>query len=271
VSIRQARLTTCRVSLYCLDFDKLSRSQRVEISAGERKLDSQNLEKMDTGVWLHYEITGSVDITFQNTNAPYNAVLAGIFFDTPEELKVAKRQPIKGPVAEGGLKPGVWAEYFDLLPVYSNVKDRPLVRRAEKSLAFGDTPPLPQPEQGLRGWPLAGACAAVFAGVLKVPENGAYTFFLESDDGSRLYLDGELLVDNDGKHGMREASAKAELSAGCHRIWLEYFNAGGPMGLNVHMTGKDGKKLPIPEVMLWHDPAEVLQANAEEEDGLVQR
>ena len=41
---------------------------------------------------------------------------------------------------------------------------------------------------------------------LKPGDPGAYTMSLESDDGSRLYLDGKPVIDNDGLHGMRERS-----------------------------------------------------------------
>lgn len=41
--------------------------------------------------------------------------------------------------------------------------------------------------------------AAVFSGWLHTPASGAYAFTLESDDGSRLLLDGSLVVDNGGE------------------------------------------------------------------------
>ena len=41
----------------------------------------------------------------------------------------------------------------------------------------------------------------VFTGTLIVPEDGEYTFILDSDDGSRLSLDGKMIIDHDGIHG----------------------------------------------------------------------
>jgi hypothetical protein len=41
-----------------------------------------------------------------------------------------------------------------------------------------------------------------------------YTFYLNSDDGSRLYLNGALVIDNSGVHGATELSATFPLSAG---------------------------------------------------------
>ena len=43
--------------------------------------------------------------------------------------------------------------------------------------------------------------AMVINGVFDIKEAGDYTFFTNSDDGSRLYVDGALMVDNWGLHG----------------------------------------------------------------------
>src|SRR5206468_9023020 len=42
----------------------------------------------------------------------------------------------------------------------------------------------------------------VYEGTLIVPQDGKYTFYLDSDDGSRLSLDGKALITYDGIHGM---------------------------------------------------------------------
>jgi hypothetical protein len=52
---------------------------------------------------------------------------------------------------------------------------------------------------------------------------GEYDFSLTSDDGSNLYIDGQLIVDNDGIHTNRERSAKVNLIHGVHEIRVSYF------------------------------------------------
>jgi len=91
-----------------------------------------------------------------------------------------------------------------------------------------------------------------FEGFLKVPSAGVYTFFLESDDGSRLFLGGELLVDNDGLHGMIEKKGVAALAAGPHRIRVRMFNKTGGEGLRVSWQGPGGAKETIPASALFH-------------------
>lgn len=73
----------------------------------------------------------------------------------------------------------------------------------------------------------------IYTGYLEAPESGIYTFELMSDDGSRLFLDDELLIDNDGPHGPVTRTAQRALAAGWHRLRVEYFdmNNGGELTL----------------------------------------
>jgi hypothetical protein len=52
---------------------------------------------------------------------------------------------------------------------------------------------------------------------------GEYEFSLTSDDGSNLYIDGELIVDNDGIHPNQERTNRVRLSHGVHDIRVSYF------------------------------------------------
>ncbi len=69
----------------------------------------------------------------------------------------------------------------------------------------------------------------VFTGDLKVPADAEYTFLLDSDDGSRLSIDGEQILLYDGIHGIGSPkSAKVMLKAGRRKIRVDYFQ--GPTG-----------------------------------------
>ncbi len=65
--------------------------------------------------------------------------------------------------------------------------------------------------------------AIQYSGYIKVPETGVYTFYLRSDDGSKLYLDGELVVDNDGSHSASTKEGMKALKKGMHSIRIDYF------------------------------------------------
>ena len=79
--------------------------------------------------------------------------------------------------------------------------------------------------------------AFVFSGLLQVPESGTYVLALESDDGSRLWLDGELEIDNDGDHAAVEIEREMFLQAGRHPLRIEYFNNKGDWAFGVRWSG----------------------------------
>jgi hypothetical protein len=79
--------------------------------------------------------------------------------------------------------------------------------------------------------------AVVFEGNLTIKEDGRYTFYTASDDGSKLYINGTQVVDNDGDHGVEEKEGSVNLIAGKHKIRVEYLNAGGGFFLNCLIKG----------------------------------
>ncbi|MFC5284791.1 family 20 glycosylhydrolase [Pedobacter alpinus] len=92
----------------------------------------------------------------------------------------------------------------------------------------------------------------VFTGYINVNENATFEFSLFSDDGARLYIDDELIIDNDGKHARYEKSAGVAMQAGLHKIKVLYFDDGPGSTLQVSVKGTDGVKLEIPAVMLFN-------------------
>jgi len=56
-----------------------------------------------------------------------------------------------------------------------------------------------------------------------VASSGKYYFKLNSDDGAKLYIDGQLVVDNDGQHAQKAVTGSITLSAGEHELVMEYF------------------------------------------------
>ena len=78
----------------------------------------------------------------------------------------------------------------------------------------------------------------VFEGILKVPADGDYTFVLDSDDGTRLAIDGRVVIDHDGIHGEGQAkTATVSLTAGRLPIRLDYFQWKYGQGLSLLWSG----------------------------------
>ncbi|MEU1047768.1 lectin [Streptomyces sp. NPDC005897] len=70
-------------------------------------------------------------------------------------------------------------------------------------------------------------------GNLNAAQAGSYTFRLTSDDGSRLWIDDQLVVDHDGLHGPEPKDATVDLTAGTHALRIEHFERDGGQQLTL--------------------------------------
>jgi alpha-L-fucosidase len=93
-----------------------------------------------------------------------------------------------------------------------------------------------------------------YTGYVLAPVTGVYTFFTESDDGSRLFVGGELVVDNDGLHGMTRRKGVVPLSSGLHPITVQFFEKTGGDGLTVSWEGLGFARRELPDDALLRDP-----------------
>jgi hypothetical protein len=87
---------------------------------------------------------------------------------------------------------------------------------------------------------------ALFTGWVTVPESGVWTFFTNSDEGSRLLIGNTVVVSNDGIHAMLEKSGSIALAAGTHAIRIEFFERTGSAGLIASWQGPNVAKAAIP-------------------------
>ena len=79
-----------------------------------------------------------------------------------------------------------------------------------------------------------------YTGRFWIAKPGAYRFVLTSDDGSRLYIDDQLVIDNDGLHPPEDQAGSVDLTSGIHRIRVSYFQ--GPrfhVALVLEVAGPD--------------------------------
>ena len=90
-----------------------------------------------------------------------------------------------------------------------------------------------------------------FRTLVKIPERGVYRFYTFSDDGSKLYIDGKLIVDNDGGHSGRRAEGKVALEAGYHELHLLYFEDYMGQELEVGYSGRNVLETVLPDTMLF--------------------
>lgn len=162
--------------------------------------------------------------------------------ETADRLIVDVRGVGDGPVAperEPGLRTAIYDGAFEALPDFDTLTPATTTTQPDLSLAAragGDN------------------FAYRFQGALEVPGAGSWTLFSTSDDGSRVIVDGAVVVDHDGLHGATEASGAVELTAGLHAFEVQFFEAAGGEALTVSWEGPDVPKAVIPADAFFTSP-----------------
>jgi serine/threonine protein kinase len=96
----------------------------------------------------------------------------------------------------------------------------------------------------------------LFEGYINIPKTSTYTFYLATDDGSRLYLDDDLIIDNDNTHGPEEEKkGTAILEKGYHKFRLEYFQARSGFDFKMLMETSGMTKRPISNKYYFREPS----------------
>lgn len=107
--------------------------------------------------------------------------------------------------------------------------------------------PTPQKQEVLENF------AIHFRGKLAVNTPGVYMFEMLSDDGSKLYINGKLVVDNDGTHGPMSRSSSIRLTAGFHPVEIHYFQ--GPrfqIALQWFYKPPNSPRQIVPAAVIFH-------------------
>lgn len=85
---------------------------------------------------------------------------------------------------------------------------------------------------------------------LIIPADGSYVFQLNSDDGSRLSIDGKEVIDNDGQHQAYGPGPDESLTVGRKEVTLTLKKGDHPLVLNYFQ----GPKYRIALVLKWKTP-----------------
>jgi putative heme-binding domain-containing protein len=168
----------------------------------------------------------------QQTRSELYPVIRPLMFELPERLRSDEDDVV------AGSGPPVAFEYYEPNPA-QNVANETLNKAKPKFT--GAIPEFSKYVPGGR----ADAFATRQTASIFIPTTGTYTFYVSSDDGSRIYIDGQLVVNNDGLHGNVERGSEIRLNAGLHQIVVTYFDNGGGDGLVVSWQGPGIKKQVI--------------------------
>lgn len=106
---------------------------------------------------------------------------------------------------------------------------------------------------------------------LFLPEATEIHFWITSDDGSKLYVDGEPLIDLWEARGKASLDKAIELEAGVHHLRLDYFERRGSARITLEASIDGEQPGPIPKGLLYYpgdtlDPVDVCHAVRETPD-----
>ena len=113
----------------------------------------------------------------------------------------------------------------------------------------------PEVTKNFAGTKLNEHFCARWSGIVRCPKAGKFTFYTESDDGSQLFIEGSLVVDNGGADAMRERHGDVTLEAGDHVLRLEFVQGEGEAGCKLSWSFDGREKQLIPAEALFHRAA----------------
>lgn len=107
-----------------------------------------------------------------------------------------------------------------------------------------------------------------FTGILEVQTTGTYTFYLTSDDGSQLLIDGTQVINNDGLHAAHTEQGSVGLNSGIHEIQVEFFERTGHEVLQLEWSGPGISREDVPADVLCHtsEQATILNTDPYDDD-----
>ena len=140
-------------------------------------------------------------------------------------------------VNERNMQPGLRYRYYELEQPVRSVTALSALTPTEEGIAADVELQSVAREEGF---------GLAFSGFVQVPLDGLYSFFLTSDDGSRLLVGDQTVVDHDGPHGSTERSGMIALEAGYHPVTVLFFQGGGRKALSVSFAREgDVQRTPV--------------------------
>ncbi len=151
--------------------------------------------------------------------------------------KVAPRPAVDASQAQPGLRRERFAGDWDALPDFSSAV------ALDSSVVASIAPVAREEHVGCR-----------FSGFVEAPRDEVYVFALACDDGGKLWIDGELVVDNDGLHGTVERRGHIALASGRHALRVDWFNKTGGAELSVKAAPLGTPLAALDPTVLSHLP-----------------
>jgi len=133
-----------------------------------------------------------------------------------------------------GLKEEVYYKIYSMQKVPTDLDKRsPSVTRVVKEPYYGVT------WRKWQGFTQYYDYAVRWTGWVKISTSGNYEWCTDSNDGSKLYIDDRLVVNDDGPHGLPERCSSFGVSSGSHEFKAFFFQRYGLQGMQLKYSGDD--------------------------------
>lgn len=159
-----------------------------------------------------------------------------------------------------GFAAGIAARYFDLGPAAASLPEMdglaPDVERVEAQVTWAATG---EPWTGLPPG-FADGFASRHAGFIRIEVGGEYAVRLDADQGARMWLDSEPVLDAGGADVFASTVAVRQLAPGYHPIRIDHWEDTGPAALVLSWSGPGFGTEAVPRTALYHaDPPDAQQ------------
>ena len=185
-----------------------------------------------------FEITGPAKLTLKSfsENKKYGSTAKGNF----ELSKVWPALSYVKNAKAGGLRYSYYEGKWETLPDFTQLK------AIKKGIADSSFSLEKLPDQSDFG--------CVFEGYLKIVVDGYYIFGLDSDDGSKLFINDREIINNDGLHGSGNfKSYVAPLQKGFYPVRIEYFQGDGGSQLQfIYLLPNQNEPVNVPFDMMYY-------------------
>lgn len=199
------------------------------------------------GAKIYYTLDGS---TPTQNSTPYTApftisqsttLKARAYLNGVGASAVTQRDYMIAPVIGTGV--GLRGYY------YAGIQDpagTPTATRIDPTIDFNWNGTIPIAGLGGNNW------AAEWKGSIQAESSGPYTFTTNSDDGVRVYIDGNLIIDDYNYHASTLDSATVNFTVGSiHSIDVKFFQGGGASTLQLFWSAPGLPKQIVPSTQLY--------------------
>ena len=166
------------------------------------------LDYASSGTYIHQKDVSSDKAEIQIENK--------LDYKAKNNYKTSFDNTITNPKGEG--ENGFYAEYYD----NHNFRGQPTITQVDTNISFNYGNKAPFQKLSVDSF------SVKWTTNFTAPKSGYYSFQVTSDDGTRLYLEDSLLINNWGKHAPTSKSAAIYLEKGeTNKLKIEYNEVGG--------------------------------------------